>query len=206
LAPPRRRITGRPPILRNNPRFRSSAASISARWGGYTFGTAEFSTPLLPGFVLEDDLNGWDGGIVAGYDLQNGSFFTGIELLGAIGGPEETHRFGPFSVTYGIDAHIDARIRAGFLASDILALYAIGGGTYARTFAELADGGVGPVKEEEWRLGWLLGLGGEVLVTSNLSLGAEYTFTDLRAKDHFGGLLTTDGYFNAVRAAARYRF
>lgn len=173
--------------------------------GGYTFGTAEFSTPLVPGFVLEDDLDGPDGGIVAGYDLQNGSYFTGIELLGALGGPEETHVLGPFSLTYGTDAHVDARIRAGFLASEMLALYAIGGGTYARIFARLAGGGLGTLEDEEWRLGWLVGAGGELLVTPHFSVGAEYTYTDLRSRTYFG-VLTTDGYFNAVRASARYRF
>jgi outer membrane immunogenic protein len=173
--------------------------------GGYTFGRAEFSSPLVPGFVLKDDLDGWDGGIVAGYDLQSGSYFTGIELLGALGGPQETHVFGPFSFDYGIDAHVDARIRAGFLASDALALYAIGGATYARTFAKLSAIGFGTLEDEEWRAGWLAGAGGEFLLTPSFSIGAEYTYTSLGSKTHFG-LVTSDGYFNAVRAAARYRF
>lgn len=173
---------GQPSYFTAPPAIAQFAGFYLGAVGGYTFGTAESSTPPVPGFLLDSDLEGRDGGIVAGYELQKGSYFTGIELIGALGGPQDTHTLDPFSLNYGIDAHVDARIRAGFLASDLVARYVIGGGPYARTFARLSATGFGSLSEEEWRLGWVAGAGGQFLVTRDISYGAEYTYTDLRSK------------------------
>lgn len=173
--------------------------------GGFTWGQAEFSSPLVPGVKFTDDLEGWNGGVLVGYELTNGPYFTGFELLGAYGGPQKDYDFGGgMRADYGVEGHIDFRIRAGALVMDRVAVYGIGGATSAKLMTELSDG-VNSYEQDEWRWGWLAGAGLECLLTSNLSVAVEYTYTGLEEKT-YAGILTVDGDFDAVRAAGRVRY
>lgn len=183
--------------------------------GGHTWGEAKFTSPLLPDEDFTDDSNGWDGGVLVGYEFVSGGWFTGLEILGAFGGPEKDSDLGAgIAGSYGVDAHVDARIRTGFMATDRLAVFAIVGGTFARLEVEASDGVI-LYDTEDWQLGVIGGAGLEYLLTQHLSIAAEYTYTALEEESYFDvvmpdgsidSLITADGSFHAVRGAVRFRF
>jgi opacity protein-like surface antigen len=172
---------------------------------GFTWGETEFSVPGVPGAEFTDDLDGWEGGLLVGYEFTNGPYFTGFELLGAYGGPQKDYNLGGgVRMEYGVEGHIELRIRAGALAADRVAVYGIAGATSAKLESEGSDG-LNSFEGDEWRWGWVAGGGLEFLLTPTHSVAVEYTYTGLEEKT-YAGILTIDGDFHAVRAAGRARF
>ena len=175
--------------------------------GGYTFGEVDHSASFLPSLGEDEDLTGADGGFLVGYELTNGPFFTGFELLAFAGGPENSYDFdGGVTLDYGIDGHVDARFRSGWMFTDRIAGYGIVGATVARVSLDASDGQV-DYEDEDWLLGWVGGGGLEFLLNHRFSFAAEYTFSGLEQETYGDDEdLTVDSGFHAVRAALRARF
>ena len=126
-----------------------------------------------------------------GYDRRFGNFVVGAVLEG--GRSEATDSVSAFSTTpasYTISREADytlgARLRAGYTPGGGILFYATGGGAYARldnSFSTsnganaFADNG----KTNGW--GYAVGGGAEAMITSNISLGLEYLFTDIDDDD-----------------------
>ena len=175
--------------------------------GGYTFGEVEPSAWFLPSGKADDDLTGPDGGLLVGYELTNGPFFTGFELLAIAGGPGNEYDYEDGgSLDFSVDGHVDARFRSGWMFTDRIAGYGIIGATVARISVEASDG-FDDYGGEDWVLGWVGGGGLEFLINQNLSIAAEYNFTGLEQESYDEeDNVTIDSSFHAVRGALRARF
>jgi hypothetical protein len=79
--------------------------------GGYDLGRVKVA---VDPDALSSSLNGFDGGVLFGYDFENDGYFTAFELAGILGGPTKTYTVDPYTLTLGINGHVDARIRAGY--------------------------------------------------------------------------------------------
>jgi outer membrane immunogenic protein len=175
--------------------------------GGYTFGENDdnilvFDTDLDgdfddtviaggvnafgPGFESEFD-DGFNIGGRIGYDHQFGTFLLGVvgdisyfDIGDEVTGNSTTPAF--YTFERELEWLASGRLRAG-LAFDRFLVYGTGGFAYGsidHTFstnspANLAS--VGGADDDAW--GYTVGGGAEMLVTSNISIGIEYLYTDL---------------------------
>lgn len=86
-----------------------------------------------------------------------------------------------FTANYKLDWFGTVRGRAGFLATDRVLLYAIGGLAYGHISA---DAPLVPLSWGSTRAGWTVGAGAEAAINSNWSVELEYLYMDL---GKFGG-------------------
>lgn len=178
--------------------------------GGAGFGTVDWTGDYSgngPGVDAEGsfDASGWLLGVQAGANAQFDSFVLGVEgdlawanISGE--GPAIDPQNAPFaSVPSGtLDWLGTLRGRAGFAVDNVLfygtAGLAFGGGTMSITNAD--DPGV-TINADASYTGWTAGIGAEVALDDNISLKAEYLYSNLTADDaDFGltdsGILTAD--------------
>jgi outer membrane immunogenic protein len=172
--------------------------------GGYAWGDNDADIDFDPNLVVPPtvdsiDIDGWLGGIHAGYLWQSDSLVFGIEGDGEfadIDGDADIQAGGqPIGkLEQDIDWLASLRLRAGF-AVDRLLIYATGG---------VAVGGVeistkhwlfaadSSNKDTEW--GWTVGGGLEYAFSDDLSARIEYRYTDLgdTSTDVGGDLGTVD--------------
>jgi outer membrane immunogenic protein len=188
--------------------------------GGYGAGTLNFtSAPIVRTDTF--DINGWLGGVTAGYNAQMGQFVLGVEgdidaaNIHGTGHPLDPSAT-PAIANFNINWLGTVRGRAGFAADNVL-IYATGG---------LAVGGLngGAVSVEQpgddrttsgTQVGWTVGSGIEVGVTETISLKAEYLYVDLGTSNYSlppgaGGTipLTADVHpiANIARVGLNFRF
>lgn len=171
--------------------------------GGYTGGEAVFSTPLYPDFSLADPVNGWDGGVLIGYQFKTDDYFSALEIAGLLGGPSNTIVVDPASLSYGIKSHIDARVRAGYQAPGGIGYNGIVGLSFNNLSIEATDG-VDRVSYKENQMGWLIGAGIDYEIAPRITIGAEYTYNQLFDKVYDG--VTVGGHYHAFRVATRAGF
>lgn len=167
---------------------------------GYGWGEATANTEVISDVValsepviLETqekgsiDAEGILGGLHAGYNLQTGSFVFGIEAdaeLTDMDGDTDVFRDDERTELLAtqekeFDWLASLRLRAGY-AMDRALIYATGGltvGDVDMSFA-LLDGSFDE-SETETALGWTIGGGLEYAITDNLTIRAEYRYTDL---------------------------
>lgn len=211
------------------------ASVQTANPGGFvavaaTPGLDEFSN----NFSAESDAS-FLGGAHIGYDYQINQFVVGAVVdINAI---DYSEQVGTVSRTanafYDQERSIDylatARLRAGFLVTPTALAYATGGIAYAEVdygfSTNTAPGNLvgSSVDSDEDDFGYTVGGGMEVLVTDNVSFGAEYLYTNLGGGDSsttliagpFGGGNTggsttftqdEDFDFHTVTAKVSYRF
>lgn len=143
-----------------------------------------------------------------GFDKRYGNWVVGALLEG--GRTEAVDRTTAFSSTpraysfsRGIDWSAAARLRAGYTPNGGILFYATGGGAYANmkhrfdttnTTATFTDNG----KDDAW--GYQVGGGVEAMITNNISIGAEYLYSDFDDKKYY---VTASG--GAFGAATRMR-
>ncbi len=125
------------------------------------------------------------------------------------------------SVTREIDLLATARVRAG-LAFDSTLIYGTGGLAYAnvkQSYTPAVVAGLTPVSSpDEDEFGYTVGGGAEFLATPNISVGAEYLYTNLGSDDSHAELVDASGVvrstgrldddidFHTVWAKISYRF
>ncbi|GGD26864.1 outer membrane protein [Aureimonas glaciei] len=152
------------------------------------------------------------GGAHLGYDYQMGSFVLGAILdINAIDVKETASAFSNTPAFYTAQRSLDflatARLRAGYTVTPSALAYVTGGLAYGEVdYGFSTDSpavtGVNPaaiVNEDEDDFGFTVGAGMEVLVTDNISFGAEYLYTNLGGGDSFTRL--SGGPFDGSGAA-----
>lgn len=127
-----------------------------------------------------------------GFDKRMGNFVLGAVVEGgrshardSVSGFSTTPA--SYTMSREADYQANARLRAGYTPGGGALFYVTGGGAYARldnkfttsnTANSFADNG----KTNAW--GYTAGGGAEVMVTSRISLGLEYLYTDVKDKDY----------------------
>lgn len=158
--------------------------------GGYLWSDADYTAEdaLDPADFSEGsiDVDGWLAGVHAGYNIMLGSFVLGVEgdlsWTDADGSEGNTPLAAADSFSQ-IDVDVEwmgnLRARAGY-AIDRFLVYGTGGVAYASTEASVEDLGVPGASDSDhdsvW--GWTIGAGVEAAVTQNVTVKAEYLYTD----------------------------
>lgn len=154
---------------------------------------------LTAGFParVSNSRDGFIGGVQAGYNRQFDMFVVGVEadlsFLGSnrssvsvVGPSVAVGNFAANSMTINGSSHTEwlgtARLRAG-VAIDRLLIYGTGGLAFGAPNHRLSviQGGVvtHSGSDDEMKIGWTLGGGGEYAFTDNLTMKAEYLYYDL---------------------------
>ena len=169
-------------------------------WSGYylgaLFGYSWGNGDVSPGPHVEAD--GVDGGIFAGANYQLDRFVVGAEadlLASAADG-----KAGGFTLDQGINGSIRGRVG---IALDQFLLYGTAGVAATRLEVEQAGD-----SDSKGLLGLTAGVGGEVLLTPNITARVEYRYTDYEDKTFTvgGGPVSTDLTTQAVRAGLGVKF
>jgi outer membrane immunogenic protein len=175
--------------------------------GGYGFGRGTFGGG--PDFGNQ---TGGLVGVTAGYNYQSGPLVAGIEAdldFGGIAGDgfpkNSTNASG--NVT-GVGS---LRARFGY-ALDRALFYVTGGYTGANMRGSVADMSGNPnifVSQSNYLNGYVLGLGLEFAVTNNLSVKAEYLYSNYGSANYFGGTpdsISAGTNFSSLKAGINYHF
>lgn len=195
--------------------------------GGYAWGEndvsatqAESTEVLLRAAVANGrdgdmDLDGFVGGLHAGYNWQSDALVLGIEgdiEFADMNGDTDVVDDGGVKIGE-VEQEIDwlgsLRLRAGF-AADRALFYATGGLAVGGVEITLEDGdGDEFASNSETNWGWTLGGGVEYAFTDDLSARIEYRYTDLGnidADNGDGDGGKADTAFHAVRAGLSWHF
>lgn len=193
------------------------------------------ANPPLPSLIgtWEDNVNGFVGGIQAGYNwqLSNGivigaeADFQGSDLKNTnSGGNDEDFFFRPYEITTKVQWWGTVRARLGYAATDRLLVYGTGGiaygnvkTTYNTTAFDIMDDSFRDIgfTNSKTKAGWVIGAGTEYALTNNWSVKAEYLYTDLGKSTGHGkldGLIPFDSSLsnkikiNTVRVGLNYKF
>jgi outer membrane immunogenic protein len=199
--------------------------------GGYAWGDLDYSADFrdanlrLLDFEGDDtDIDGFFGGLQAGFNWQMDSILLGVEGDISLASIEADAEFRTDFIGDALraDTTVDwfgtARLRGGFLVTPDLLLYATGGLAWGSvdTSYDLDLDGVGIASNDEstTHLGWTLGGGAEFALSDNLSLKAEYLYVDLGEEEVFDDDIANIGNvhvdqdlsFHTVRAGLNFRF
>lgn len=156
-------------------------------------------------------LEGFVGGLHAGYNWQSDSLVLGLEgdiEYSDMSGDTDT----PWSkIEQDIDWLGSLRLRAGF-AVDRTLIYATGGLAVGEVDMRITDVDFGSNDDNKTAWGWTIGAGVEYAFTDDLSGSIEYRYTDLDDTDldsttpEIGSSVDFANTFNAVRAGLSWHF
>lgn len=151
---------------------------------GYGWGKADASP----------DIDGFIGGLQAGYNYQVGSFVIGAET--------DIQYSNVSSSVFNLDYFGTIRARAG-VAMDQFLVYGTGGFAYGRGSYEFAG-----LTNSQTNTGWTLGVGAEYAITPNWTARLEYSYLDLGTDTYatVNGPLEVGLTTNLVRLGANYKF
>ncbi len=179
---------------------------------GYGWGEDDTANTVLFDWDGEHDIDGWTGGILGGYNYQNGQWVFGFELdaeLSNVEGDDPTWSFGE-NINAKITSQGSARGRVGY-AYDRALLYVTGGLAFANIDTKYTDG-ASLDSYDQTRSGWTLGAGVEYAFAPNWTGRIDYRYVDFRRI--FNWTTNTDsccGMDNditeqAVRLGVAYKF
>jgi outer membrane immunogenic protein len=152
-----------------------------------------------------ETINGIEGGFHAGYNWQAGSMVYGLEGDADLSGAKKDFKDPGFTATLSNGFLGSLRGRVGFTSGQAL-FYGTGGVAFGSTKVSAAATGFGSGSIKDTTTGYVLGLGMEYALSSNLSArieGLHYGFKDV-FKDDVGSGLKYDA--NVVRAGLSYKF
>lgn len=206
---------------------------------GYGWGNFDYDAELadvVGGTVVDTvnlghdgDADGFFAGLQAGFNWQMDALVLGIEgdiskswidsdnNADFIAGPNLTP--GTVRTETDLDWFGTLRLRAGFLATDAMLIYATGGLAWGNVDShvrvDLNDDGITDVSggDTDTRMGWTVGGGLEYKVSEALSAKIEYLYVDLGNEDVInadfaGGSVHADNdvNFHTVRAGLNFHF
>lgn len=182
---------------------------------GYGWGDGDLSAELNPDASAPGDLDGWLGGVYAGYNhhLAN-NVVIGIDADIAWSGMDgfgEGINIAPVSPDSGVDYKLDwtgaVRAKLGY-AADRFMPYIAGGVAFAGAKATPVVLGVPVLEFSDTLVGWTVGAGVEYAFTDKLIGRAEYRYTDYGEIDFSGGPGNGNFHFksNDVRLGLAYKF
>ncbi len=158
--------------------------------GGYGWAEAEALG------VSFDDIEGGFGGVQAGYNYDFGGFVLGAEADVQFSGVEGDI---PAVGSASLDNFGTVRARAG-VALDRFLPYVTAGLAWGNATIDTSAGDL-----DDNYVGWTIGAGLEYAVTDNVTVKAEYLYTDYGSAD-FGTPLDFDLTSNVVRAGINFKF
>jgi outer membrane immunogenic protein len=178
-----------------NPYYDNTVSSTVYDWTGPYLGA---HLGYGWGSAGPDDLTGPVGGVQAGYAIQNGQFVMGLEADIGLSGLDWSGG--------GAEASIDAlgsfRARAGLAVEQFL-IYGTGGFGFG-SFTYEGDFS----RDDQWNLGWVLGLGAEAALSRNWTARVEALYYDLGSSNYLigGATRSIDVDAAVLRAGVNYRF
>jgi len=154
------------------------------------------------------DANGMLGGVIGGYNWQNGPIVIGLEgdILGARVSGSRPFNSGANVAKPDINALADLRLRAGINVVPQVMLFVTGGGAWADI--DLPVNGPGGGSGNGSFFGWSVGGGAEVAFTRNWSARFDYQFTDFNSDivSYPGDDVKYDPDVSTYRGSLIYRF
>jgi outer membrane immunogenic protein len=186
-------------------------------WTGFYVGVAGAAgaavTELSGGGASLDGIGGEGvrGEINAGYDYDFGSFVAGIMVDAHYGnGKSEIDLdfgMGSIDIDAKADYGFDILARAGMKVNESTLAYVLGGYSWQNFEIEASATGQGSVQIAEWDVnGFTIGGGLETAVTSNVTVGFEYRYTQFEDADFDLGGLDVETSMQTARITAKYKF
>jgi|SRR5579862_3467177 len=151
-------------------------------------------------------------GVTAGYNYQSGPFVAGVEgdiNFGSVSG--NSSPFGGVSANGNVTSEGSLRARVGY-AIDRALLYITGGYTGANLKGTVTDFASNPsifASQSVFLNGWVLGAGMEFAITRNVSVKAEYLFSDYGNASIFNNTpdnISAGLKLSTIRAGINYHF
>lgn len=193
--------------------------------GGFATGQSDFGVVGTTFATVSNPIKGFIGGAQAGFNMQSGPLVYGLEsdfqYSGLKGNIRAPCAAGVCGVALSADYRQEmpwfgtVRGRAGYANAGWL-FYVTGGYAYSqlKTDATATGGGVtAAVSSKDFRNGWTVGTGIEVMLTRGWSAKLEYLYLDFGSKTTsyvFTGVpVIADRSrldMNVVRAGVNYRF
>ena len=204
---------------------------------GYGWGNFDYDATFADivegedvGLGHDGDADGFFAGLQAGFNWQMDALVLGIEGDISKSWIDSDNSAG---FTYGANNDLEGRVhteadldwfgtlrlRAGFLATDAMLIYATGGLAWGNVDShvrvDVDNDGVTDVSggDSDTRMGWTLGGGLEYKVSDAVSVKAEYLYVDLGSEDvidqNFEGgnvSASNDVSFHTVRAGLNFHF
>jgi outer membrane immunogenic protein len=179
----------------DNSYYGSNVSSVVYDWAGFYAGA---HVGFGAGSAHSSDLDGFLGGVQAGYNMQTGQFVLGLE--GDIGVSSIDRKHG--STSSSIDALGSARARAGFTFDQFL-LYGTGGFGFGQ-FTYEAEGS----RDDQWSAGWVLGIGAEAALSRTWTARIEAFHYDLGRSNYLisGDTIPISVDASILRASVNHRF
>ncbi|MEQ1951770.1 outer membrane protein [Mesorhizobium sp. CN2-181] len=179
------------------PTYEPQAIYSAYDWTGVYIGVQggyAWTTLTAPG-GREEDRDGGSAGLHGGYNFQHGNFVFGIEN-------DINYNWGDDADNGQVGLELDGSLRGRLgYALDRTLFYGTAGIAAAQAELEL-----GRVKEDDLLIGWTAGAGVEHAFTDNITVRAEYRYTDFGSAD-FGPILGEhDVSRNKVGFGASYKF
>ena len=177
--------------------------------GGYGWGNFDKNQFVGGGSVFGNPDGGFVGGTV-GYNYQIGQFVVGAEGTLDWADISKSNSFADGSTSSAkVDSIGNVLARAGFAVDRVL-FFAAGGyaggnvrGGFSDTITGLSYSNSG------WQSGYSIGGGVEYAVTNNITVKAEYLFTQLGDRTYFAGTpdVTKAGLnLNTIKTGINYKF
>lgn len=195
------------------PSFSWTGAYAGAQ-AGYLWGEGCYCIEIFPGAEANGDINGWAGGIYAGYNLQfPNNLVLGVDADLVRYGVDDFVQFADptFPQRSGANYKLKwggaARLRVGYAMGRWMP-YLAGGAAFAKgEITELYNGRV--LQRNEMDLtGWTLGGGVDYALTDKVIVRGEYRYTDFGDFSIERGLQSGAGNVTAsdLRLGIAYKF
>ena len=182
-------------------------AGLQFGWG---VGTVESSSG---GVKISEDFNSGDGtsgGVLFGWNVQNGDIVYGLEAGLSINEIKSTHNGSKLAYhTSDYVWNAEARARMGYAAGRFLP-YIAGGVVLGEFYQQSRTGGTGPSAEMNTVWGYTAGAGVDVRVTNNVTFRSEYVYQNFGKENYtlasVPTTLSSQFDFHMARAAVLYHF
>ncbi len=169
------------------------------------------------GYVWEggngNTIDGFAGGIHAGYNHQINNWVFGVEADVEYSGADASATIpGVLAVSADVEWLGSVRGRVGY-AFDRTLVYATGGVAFGGIEVRATNLAVAPAisaSDSKTHVGWTVGAGIEHAITQNVTVRAEYRYTDLGRKTYnfagIGAARANADDIHAVRVGVSYKF
>jgi len=184
---------------------------------GWLLGNADYDERNYNISDFDADIDGFQGGLIAGFNHQVEQYVVGFEIDGGVGtadldAGESTYYNNYISFDLKWNAHIRAKL--GYQMQNAL-FFAAGGLAIAQITTDDVDWGYG--EEDSTLVGWTVGCGTELAVNDSLTFRFEYLYDDYGSDSYMIDAPASSAYYpgytaetsltaHTFRMAAVFRF
>jgi outer membrane immunogenic protein len=181
-----------------------AGANLGHGWGRVT------EEDRTGGGTIENNSNGWQAGVQAGYNADMGGFVLGGEAdLQWANIAYSRDLPGGSTWKTGVDVYGTVRARAGANLGQVMP-YVTAGIAVGRGSASHQDTSPSPIttSQSNTHFGWTAGAGLEAMISDNISIKGEYLYVDLGKQNYTVGGMNNDitQRFSTGRAGINYKF